>query len=122
MELENGVHLAKISYSNELAAAASAFVLCNDQAVLSYLANVALCSIDGIFYGSEEFQDCADEVTDDFIDDLTYCADSRDRRLERAVNTANQNIDSFIQAYSGCQGLDTLVGSWQAYWNNLILK
>jgi hypothetical protein len=121
IELENGVDLAKTYYALQLASASAAFTACTNTAVTSFIINSGFCLLDGIL-GSESYQECYDDELEAFITDVLLCESRRDTRLEEAITDANNSIDSFIAAYSGCNGVDALVELWQDYWDDLILK
>jgi len=121
-ELRDGVLLAQSKYALDLAAADSGMTICAAQAAMSYAFNLGFCLTDGILQGSEEYAACETRETEAFIDTLLVCERTMQRRVENAVNEADESIEMFIKAYSGCDGLESMIEVWQDEWDNLIRK
>jgi hypothetical protein len=122
VEIENGVFLAKSYYQLALSANAVTYNKCTGQAASTYYANLAMCYLDWILYGREQYDICRDEETEVLIDAIFTCERQRDRRLDLAIEEANISIDSFIAAYGGCADIEARVELWEDYWNNLARK
>ena len=73
-------------------------------------------------FDSDAYLECADDAVATFVSTVMGCESDLDDRLDRAIVDANESIDKFIAAYSGCEGVVALVELWQDYWDDLILK
>lgn len=122
VELRIGYFYARRNYTGALTTAGLEKLWCAESAWTTFLGRSLGCATNGIITGSKDYKDCQEKRLREYHDDIIQCNQEYEDRLIEAVVTCDTTIDTFLDAYSGCSGIDELVEAWNIYWNNLALK
>jgi hypothetical protein len=64
---------------------------------------------------------CLSDAWDEYWVDVGKCDDDYSERLDLAISSCDDSINSFIQAYGGCGDIEALVELWEEYWEKLVI-
>lgn len=121
VELRRGIYHAKAAYTLALSVAGTQHIGCKDVALGTLGAKAILCGGDGIVVGSPKMFQCLSDAWDEYWVDVGKCDDDYSERLDLAISSCDDSINSFIQAYGGCGDIEALVELWEEYWEKLVI-
>ena len=119
VDLLNGVALAKVAYAAEISSAQVAEIECLLDTGATWASQRAQCLHDKVFGDESAYKLCKSAADKALENAIAACVKTKKQRLLTAVQDADDEIGTFIDAYQGCENLDAEIESWQRYWAHL---
>ncbi len=116
VDLVGSVNTAKSVYSAAVGSAGAVAIVCMASAWSSWVSARADCRHDAEFRSEEDHEKCVKEALDTRKAAERVCRTTLQERVLEAMLYCDDDIDLFIEAYSGCENLSSHIESWERYW------